>query len=83
MFPFSSALQEYAQDRQTSLRQEADKYRLLQQCTHPPFLRLRRLILATGQLLIVGGLWLKASTRLEPTQTEQRMAGRFPKALLQ
>ena len=82
MFPFSCYLHEYAQDRQRSLRQEADRHRLLQQQARMPFLRLRRLILATGQLLITGGVWLKASTRLEPTHTEQPMAGRFSKALL-
>ncbi len=71
---------EFARERQRVLRREADKYRMLQQIAKPapPFITLRRLILIMGNLLIAGGLWLKASTRLE-----QSCADDFSKTVLQ
>lgn len=85
MFTVSSSLYEYAQDRQSSLQQEADQYRLLQQVcqSERPFLLVRRLLLVTGQLLVVSGTWLKASTRLEQSQaTVPQRAGRLTRAAL-
>lgn len=77
---------EYARERQAFLRAEADKHRLLQQVAKQarPFLFFRHAILVTGNLLIAGGLWLKASTRLEQSRAaDQPMPGHYPNTVLQ
>ncbi len=84
LLPYATT--EYVRERQAVLRAEADKHRLLQQVAKQtrPFLLMRRVILVAGNLLIAGGLWLKASTRLEQNHaSDQPMTGNFPKTVMQ
>jgi hypothetical protein len=80
MYPnLPTSLFEQARERQMELEKVAANYRLLRQIKEEPgrLSILRRAILSTGNLLIVGGTWLKQRAQLEAACTDlQPVSGR-------
>ncbi|MEZ4729715.1 MAG: hypothetical protein R2724_35310 [Bryobacterales bacterium] len=75
-----SSLVEQARERQVELQREAETYRLRQQAKNssnriPVF---RWAALAAGDLLIMGGAWLKQRAQIEAGGADlQPVSGRF------